>query len=416
MKNSCVKSLGYIGLPTACVLASNGYNVLGIDIDEEIITKLSSKKVHIKEPELEEIFLDVFGSGKLRVSQNLEKSDIFIISVPTPLNQKNKADLSYVINTADKVKDYIDKGNLIILESTSPPGTTRKVIGSMILENTGLKAGEDYCLAFCPERVLPGKIMYELINNDRIISGINKKSAEKAKEIYSSFAKGRILLTDLETAEFTKLAENTYRDVNIAFSNELALICNDYNINVWSVIELANKHPRVNILSPGPGVGGHCIPIDPWFILNNVNRENTLIEKCRDINNSLPNIISKKIMEIVKDKKDPKVALLGASYKENIGDTRESPTKVIYKNLAREKVNISVYDPLSANFEYPLSSSLKDSLKGSDLLVLLVGHKIFKKINLRQISTLMRTKNIFDIRNFFKKEEAIRYGFKYYII
>ena len=175
MKNICVIGLGYIGLPTACVLASNGYNVLGIDIDEEIITKLNSGKVHIKESELEEIFLDVFGSGKLSVSQNLEKSDIFIISVPTPLNQKNKADLSYVINAADKVKDYIGKGNLIILESTSPPGTTRKVIGSMILENTGLKAGEDYYLAFCPERVLPGKIIYELINNDRIIGGINKK-------------------------------------------------------------------------------------------------------------------------------------------------------------------------------------------------------------------------------------------------
>ena len=416
MKNICVVGLGYIGLPTACILASNGYNVLGIDIDEEIITKLNSGKIHIKEPELEEIFLDVFNSGKLKVSQNPEKSDIFIISVPTPLNQKNKADLSYVISAVDKVKDYINKGNLIILESTSPPGTTRKVIGSMISKSTGLKVGEDYYLAFCPERVLPGKIIYELINNDRIIGGINKESAEKAKEIYSSFVKGRILLTDLETAEFTKLAENTYRDVNIAFSNELALICNDYNINVWDVIELANKHPRVNILSPGPGVGGHCIPIDPWFILNNVNRENTLIEKCRDINNSLPDIISKKIMEIVKDKKDPKVTLFGASYKENIGDTRESPTKVIYKNLAREKVNMSVYDPLSANFGYPLSSSLKDSLKGSDLLVLLVGHKIFKKVNLKHISTLMRTKNIFDTRNFFEKEEAIRYGFKYYII
>lgn len=416
MKNICVIGLGYIGLPTACVLASNGYNVLGIDINEEIITKINSGKVHIEEPELEGIFLDVFNSGKLRVSQNLEKSDIFIISVPTPLNQKNKADLSYVIDAAAKVKDYIDKGNLIILESTSPPGTTRKVIGNMILKSKGLKAGEDYYLAFCPERVLPGKIIYELINNDRIIGGINKKSAKKAKEIYSSFVKGRILLTDLETAEFTKLAENTYRDVNVAFSNELALICDDYNINVWDVIKLANKHPRVNILSPGPGVGGHCIPIDPWFILNNVNRENTLIEKCRDINNSLPNIISNKIMEIIKNKRDPKVALFGASYKENIGDTRESPTKVIYKNLAKEKVNISVYDPLSANFEYPLSSSLKDSLKGSDLLVLLVGHKIFKEVNLKHVSTLMRTKNIFDTRNFFKKEEAIRYGFKYYTI
>ncbi|NQV00494.1 MAG: nucleotide sugar dehydrogenase [Parcubacteria group bacterium] len=416
MKNICVIGLGYIGLPTACTAANNGYNVLGIDTNNEIIKKLNSGKIHIDEPELENIFIKAFNSKKIRISKNVEESDVFIITVPTPLDDQKKADLSYIVNAVISIKDYIRKNNLVILESTSPPGTTRNIVGKLIFKETGLRAGEDYYLAFCPERVLPGKIIYELINNDRMIGGINKKSAEEAKEIYSSFVKGRMILTDLETAEFTKLAENTYRDVNIAFSNELSLICSDYNINVWDIIKFANMHPRVNILSPGPGVGGHCIPIDPWFILNNFNRKNTLIEKCRYINSSLPDIVSKRIIEIVIDKEDPKVTLFGASYKENIGDTRESPTKVIYKNLLKEKVNTSIYDPLSVNFEYSLSPYLEDSLKDSDLLVLLVGHKIFKKISLKYISNLMRTKNIFDTRNFFKKEEANRYGFKYYII
>lgn len=415
MKNICILGLGYIGLPTASILANNGYNVLGIDINDKIISKLNSGKVHIEELELEEIFLNAFNNKKIKISKNVEKSDVFIITVPTPLNNQKKADLSYVINAVNMIKNYIHKNNLVILESTSPLGTTRNIVSELIFKEIGLKAGEDYYLAFCPERVLPGRIVYELINNDRVIGGINKKSAEKAKEIYSSFVKGKIYLTSLEIAEFVKLAENTYRDINIAFSNELALICNDYNINIWEVIRLANMHPRVNILNPGPGVGGHCIPIDPWFILENTKRKDTLIEKSRNINNSIPLIISERIVDIVKNYKSPKVTFFGVSYKENISDARETPALVICEELLKERINISIYDPLVNNFKYKLSN-LKNSLKNSDLLLLFVSHKNFKDINLSYISNLMRNRNIFDTRNFFSENLVKKYGFKYYIV
>ncbi len=416
MKNICVIGLGYIGLPTASLLANNGYNVLGIDVNEEIVANLNSGKVHIEEPELEEIFLNVFNSGKLKVSRNLKRSDVFIIAVQTPLiNEDKTADLSYVINASNMIGDYIYKGNLVILESTSPPGTTRNIVGDTIFKNTGLRAGKDYYLSFCPERVLSGNIVYEIVNNDRIIGGINRKSAEKAKKIYSSFVKGNMYLTDLGISEFVKLAENTYRDVNIAFSNELSLICRDYGINVWDVIKFANMHPRVKILNPGPGVGGHCIPIDPWFILEKIDRKDTLIEKGRNINDSIPLIISERIVDIVRGYKDPKITFFGISYKENVGDTRESPALIICNKLTEKGINVSIYDPLVKGFKYKLSS-LEDSLKNSDLLLLFTGHKNFKGLNLNYISSLMRNKNIFDTRNFFNEKLVKRYGFKYHTI
>ncbi len=415
MKKVSVIGIGYIGFPTACILANSGYNVLGVDVNDEIIEKINLKISHISEPDLKGIFISAIDSGNLKVSKRLEKSDIFIISVPTPLNKRKKIDLSYVIVAANEVSEYIDKGNLIILESTSPPGTTEDVVGGIILKNTGFRAGDDYSLSFCPERVLPGKILYELINNKRIIGGINKQSANEAKEVYSSFVKSEIYLTDLRTAELVKLAENTYRDVNIALSNELSLLCNDYNVDIWDVIKLSNMHPRVNILNPGPGVGGHCIPIDSWAILQNSDRKGTLIEKSRFINDSMPMIVSKKIIEIIKDNKYPKITLFGASYKENIDDTRGSSTAIICDQLLEKKLNVLVYDPIVEKFKYDLSS-LEDSLKNSDLLVLLVGHDIFKKIDLGDVSKLMRTKNVFDTRNFFKKEKIKKNGFNYYTI
>lgn len=415
IKKICVIGLGYIGFPTACILANSGYNVLGVDVNDEIIEKINLKISHIIEPDLKGIFISAINSGKLRVSKRLEKSDIFIISVPTPLNKRNKVELSYVIDATNEVSKYIEKGNLIILESTSPPGTAEHVVGGIILKKTGLKAGDDYSLSFCPERVLPGKILYELVNNKRIIGGINRKSAREAKEVYNSFVRGEIYLTDLKTSELVKLAENTYRDVNIAFSNELSLLCNDYNVNIWDVIKFANMHPRVNILSPGPGVGGHCIPIDSWAILQNVSRRGTLIEKSRYVNDNMPIIISKKVMELIKDIKNPKITLFGASYKENIDDTRGSTTAIICNKLLEEKLKVMVYDPIVEKFKHGLSN-LEDSLKNSDLLVLLVGHDIFKKVDLKSISNLMRTKNIFDTRNFFKRKKVEKRGFNYYTI
>jgi len=415
MKKISVLGLGYIGLPTACMLANCGFEVLGVDIDEEIINKLNSGKLHIEERDLEEIFLKVLADNKLRVSNKVEKSDVYIIAVPTPLNKSNKADLSYVVSASEMIKDFVTKENLIILESTSPPGTTRNIVGDIISKKNDLIAGEGYYLAYCPERVLPGKIIYEIVNNDRVIGGINKKSAEFAREIYSGFVKGNIYLTTLETSEFVKIAENTYRDVNIAFANELSEICNDYNINIWDVIKYANMHPRVNILNPGPGVGGHCISIDPWFILENIKKKNTLIEKCRNINNSIPHVIAKRILNIIDGIRNPKVTIFGVAYKENVGDTRESPAVVINNELMKRGIRVSIYDPLVINTKYNLSG-LEDSVDGSDLILLFSGHSVFKEIDLVSVSDLMRNRNIFDTRNFFNKETVEKLGFNYYNI
>jgi UDP-N-acetyl-D-mannosaminuronic acid dehydrogenase len=415
MKKISVLGLGYIGLPTACMLANSGFEVLGIDVDEDIINILNSGKLHIEEPELEKIFLHAFENKRLKVSLELEKSDVFIIAVPTPLDHRNKADLSYVISAVNKVKDKIQKGNLVILESTSPPGTTRNVVSKLIEGSTGLLAGKDYYLAFCPERVLPGKIVYELENNDRIVGGIDKRSAEITEGIYKTFVKGKIFLTDLETSEFVKLAENTYRDINIAFANELSLICRDYGIDVREVIKYANMHPRVNILNPGPGVGGHCIAVDPWFILENSDRKDTLIEKSRNINNNMPFIVSERAAEIINKYKEPMVTIFGLSYKENVGDTRESPAIVINDELIKKGIKVSIYDPLVINTKYNLSD-LKDSVAGSDLLLLFSGHSIFREIDMLLVSGLMRNKNIFDTRDFFDKATLEKLGFNYYNI
>jgi len=413
MEKISVLGMGYIGLPTACMLANSGFEVLGVDIDEEIINKLNSGKLHIEEPELQKIFSSAFKNNRLRVSLEPERSDVFIIAVPTPLDDGNKADLSYVISAANKIKEKIKKGNLVILESTSPPGTTRNIVGKIIANGTGFIAGRDYHLAFCPERVLPGKIVYELENNDRIVGGVDKKSSEAAESIYKTFVKGKIFLTDLETSELVKLAENTYRDINIAFANELSLICKDYGIDIREVIKYANMHPRVKILNPGPGVGGHCIPIDPWFILENTDRKDTLIEKCRSINNSMPFIISEEIAEIVGKYREPKVTIFGFSYKENVGDIRESPAIIINNELMKKGIKVSIYDPLVVNTKYNLSC-LEESVKGSDLVLLFSGHSVFRDIDLKSVSGLMRNKNIFDARNFFDKSTAEKLGFNYY--
>ena len=415
MKKICVIGLGYIGLPTACILANSGYNVLGIDINDKVIEKLKNGIPHIEEPELKDIFENAIKSGKLKVSKVIEESDVFIISVPTPLTKENKAELGYVKSASTGISRHIRKGNLVILESTSPPGTTEGIVGGIIIKNSGLEAGKDYFLSFCPERVLPGKIIDELVNNNRIIGGINKESAVKAEGIYNSFVNGEIYLTDLKTAELVKLAENTYRDINLAFSNELSLICSEYNIDVWDVIKFANMHPRVNILNPGPGVGGHCIPVDPWFILENIKMKETLIERCRKINKKIPVIIAEKVIELIKDKQDPKATLFGVSYKENIGDTRESPAVPIIEKLKSEGMEVSIYDPLAENFKYKLSG-LEESLRNSDIIILMAGHDRYRDIEPGFMGKLMRTKMIFDTRNFFNREEILRHGFKYFSI
>jgi UDP-N-acetyl-D-mannosaminuronic acid dehydrogenase len=413
LKTVCVMGLGYIGLPTACMLASNGYSVHGVDVNKDIINKLNSGIPHIEEPELEGLFSKVFLKERLEISGKVKKADIYIISVPTPLGNENRAELKYVENAVDMIKEYICSGNLVILESTSPPGTTENLVGKKIDQYSGLTAGKDYLLAFCPERVLPGRLIYELVNNDRVIGGINPESAEKARDLYKSFSKANFYLTDLKTAEIVKLAENTYRDVNIAFSNELSKICKNHRISIWDVIEIANKHPRVDILNPGPGVGGHCIPIDPWFILEGGGLKDTLIEKSRRVNDAMPEKVFEAAMDILKDIKDPKITVLGASYKENVDDTRESPTGALMEILKINGINASVHDPVAGSFKYGLEE-LEPAVERSDLLLLMVGHNIFNELEFGNIAGLMNNRNILDTRNFFPKKELEKHSFKYF--
>ena len=289
MKKICVLGLGYIGLPTAAVLATHGFSVVGVDVNAAVVGTINNGGIHIKEPGLNTLVQAAIKSGNLVVRTRPETADAFIIAVSTPLKNR-EADLSYVKSAAESIVPYLERGNLVILESTVPPKTTEELL-IPILEQTKLRAGEDFYLAHCPERVLPGNILKEIIENDRIIGGINPESAVKAKDLYSTFVSGIIYLTDATTAEMVKVIENTYRDVNIALANELSRICMKLGMNVWEVIELANKHPRVNLLSPGPGVGGHCLAVDPWFVVEKAPQVAKLIRLSRGINDEQPQFV-----------------------------------------------------------------------------------------------------------------------------
>ena len=325
--NISVVGLGYIGLPTAIILGLNEHNVRGFDIDESIVTKLNEGHIHIVEKGLQPLFEEVIEDGNFKAYSELQESDIYIISVPTPFREGRAdkvADLSYVENAAEMVAEKLKEGDLVILESTVPPGATRRMT-DLLAEKSGLSR-ESFYTAHCPERVLPGNIMYEMEHNDRIIGAEREESALKAKELYETFLKGgMIFVTDDVTAEMCKLVENSYRDVNIAFANELSIICDKLKIDTRNLIELANKHPRVNILSPGIGVGGHCLAVDPYFITGEFKEESALIDTARQVNSFKPLYISKRIEDMVDGNKDAKIAILGMSYKPDIDDFRESP-------------------------------------------------------------------------------------------
>ena len=406
-----VIGLGYIGLPTASVFANAGMSVLGYDLNEEIIKKLNIGEVLIEEPGLEKLVREAVENGKLRGINKLEESDYFVIAVPTPINKDKTANLNYVKSATESILQVIKKGDVVILESTSPPGTTEDVVAP-ILERSGLKLGEEIFLAHSPERVLPGKIIRELIENDRIIGGINELSAKKVKELYEVFVKGKIYLTDSKTAEICKLMENTYRDVNIALSNELAILSENMGVNAWDVIELANKHPRVNLHKPGPGVGGHCLAVDPWFVIEN-QPEGKIIELSRITNDNMPNHVKNRILSIVGN--GDKIAILGLSYKPNIDDTRESPLLKLVDLLEDEDVKISLHDPHvkkdSIEFADLMVDDIYGAVKGADVLVLGVNHEQYKDIDFSKVSQLMRGMNIFDTRNFFDEEKLRKLGF-----
>lgn len=386
----CVIGLGYIGLPTSLLLASAGHKVCGFDINRKTIEKLNRNELPFLEPGLEELFQKA--RTNFQASSSIQSSDAYIIAVPTPVENGLKiADLAAVKNASHSILQVIQDGQIVILESTVPPGTSEHLI-LPILQQNGVTT---LYFAHCPERAIPGKTLYEMVHNNRIIGGIDKDSVEKVKSLYASFVQGEMFLTDVRTAEFVKLMENTFRDINIALANEFALLAEEADINVWEAIYLANKHPRVHILNPGPGVGGHCIAIDPMFLAEKSSTAK-IIPLARQINSSMPIHVIKMIKRMIKEVKKPTITLLGLAYKGNVDDSRESPTFKIKRIAENEGIIVKTYDPfIQGNPE--TSETLEEAAKDSDCLIVVTDHDVFKKIDPKMLS--MRHKNLIDTRN-----------------
>ena len=375
-KKIVVIGTGYVGLPLTIMLARSGYEVIGVDIEENIVNAINEGALHLAEEDIKQIFREPQVGQNLRAQKTPCEADVFIISVPTPLNEKKRiADLSQVIGGIESILPYLRPGNLVIIESTVPPLTCREIIAPLI-EKTGLKMGEDIFLCHCPERILPGDVFEEIVHNDRVIGGLDGKAAEMAREIYASFVKGNLYLTDDVTAELVKLMENTYRDVNIALANEFAAVAEGLKVDIMQAIELANKHPRVDILKPGIGTGGHCIPVDPWFIKEVDPVNSRLIHTARLINDEMPYKIAAKIRQTLKDMKNPRIIALGITYKPDTYDTRNSPALKIINLLREDGYQVETYDPLAEGYQY---ASIEEVAKEADCLVVLVEHQIIKE-------------------------------------
>jgi UDP-N-acetyl-D-mannosaminuronic acid dehydrogenase len=403
--DTCVVGLGYIGLPTSLTLAKYGINVVGVDVNEKIVETLNSGKVYIEEPGIEELLTEVVANNKFRASKEVVKSDYFIVAVPTPNKDDEymSCDSSYVISGINMILPYIEKGNTIIVESTIAPRVMVDEVQPLI-EKAGFKVGEDVYLAHCPERVLPGKILEELVYNNRIVGGITPKCTEEAAKLYDHFVKGEVIRTESKVAEMSKLIENTYRDVNIAFANELAKICNKLDINVLEAISLANKHPRVNIHSPGPGVGGHCLAVDPYFIYAKTPETAKLIKLSRDINVSMPHYVVDNTEKLLGYDKSKKITAFGVTYKGNVDDMRESPAVEIIKLLEEKGYSVSVYDP---HVEKYMADDYVGCVKDSSIVLILVDHDEFKCINAKKLLDNMKNPLVLDTRNIVKELDGV---------
>jgi len=374
-KRIAVIGVGYVGLPLAIMLARSGYEVIGVDIDEKVVNSINEGTLRLAEEDIKRTFQEPQVRKNFRAQKTPCEADVFAICVPTPLNEKKKsADLSQVINAVESILPSLRRGNLIIIESTVPPLTCRGLIAPLI-EKTGLKLGEDVFLCHCPERVLPGDVLKEIVQNDRIVGGLNSQAAQMAKEIYASFVKGNTYVTNDVTAELVKLMENTYRDVNIALANEFAAVAEGLGVSIVHAIELANKHPRVNILKPGIGTGGHCIPIDPWFIQQVDPANSRLIRTARLVNDEVPYRIASKIKRMLQDISNPRIVALGVTYKPNTDDTRNSPALEVIGFLKGDGYQLEAYDPLVEGYEY---HHIREVAKGADCLLVLVEHQIIK--------------------------------------
>ena len=392
----CIMGQGYIGLPTAALFTRNHCEVVGVDINEQIVENLNKGIIHIEEPGISDIIKNAVKNKVYKASLTPEKADAFIITVPTPYIVENySCDLSYVITACETIIPYIEKGNTVIIESTIAPMSTDETI-KPIFEKAGFTIGEDLYLAHCPERVLPGKIIEELIHNDRIIGGVTPECAVKASEVYGQFVEGDLMLTEAKTAELSKCMENTFRDVNIALANELAKICAEIGVNALDVIEMANKHPRVNLHSPGPGVGGHCLAIDPYFIYAKAPETAKIIKLARDTNNSMPDFVCEYVNKIISE---GKIAVFGVSYKGNTGDDRESPAYEIIAKLST-RYEIAIHDP---HIENPNFVSFEEAVKDANLILVLCDHDEFKDMDYDYINKSMAKSVIFDTKNIIKE-------------
>lgn len=415
MKKICVIGLGYIGLPTSIMFAKNGHEVHGMDVNKKVIEKLSNKELHIEEPGIQEALNEVVDAGNLTFSTEPVEADVFIIAVPTPVAEDKTANLDYVRSGTKSIVPFIKKGDLVILESTVPPRTVEDVM-MPILKESSLDVEKDLYISHSPERVIPGKIFQELEGNDRIVGGINQESSEQTKKLYQSFVKGNFHLTDATTAEMVKVIENTYRDVNIAFANELAKISDQIGVNAWEAIKLANYHPRVNIHQPGPGVGGHCIAVDPWFLAELQPEVAKMITLARHTNDEMPAYAVERIQKIARENNidNPVVALLGLSYKGNVDDMRESPSLKIMEQLNKDGISYTAYDPHIKDIRVPHQVvTLEEALDQADMVVILTDHRVFKEYQPEQIASLMKNKIVFDTKNLLEEDKWRESGFEF---
>jgi UDP-N-acetyl-D-mannosaminuronic acid dehydrogenase len=403
----CVVGLGYIGLPTAAVIARSGCRVVGVDVNQNVVDTINRGEIHIEEVDLDGLVQGVVARKMLRASNSVETSDVFVIAVPTPFDENHAPDISYVLDAATNIAAVLKTGDTIILESTSPVGTTDKVRDLIAKLRPDLKVPgvaketPDISIAYCPERVLPGRILEELTNNDRSIGGITPRCARKALTFYKRFVRGECITTDARSAEMTKLVENAFRDVNIAFANELSIIADHMGLDVWEVIRLANRHPRVNILHPGPGVGGHCIAVDPWFIVHSAPDQSPLIRTARNVNDGKVDHVIARATEMIAANPSLKVGCMGLAFKANIDDFRESPALKVAEQLAHNfGAQISIIEPYASALPKEFNGTgarlidIDTALLECDILVTLVDHDAFKAIPLAERAD----KIVYDVR------------------
>ncbi len=380
-----ILGLGYIGLPTAALIASKKIPVIGVDINPDVINTINAGRIHIVEPDLDQLVKDVVEKGFLKASGIPQKAGTFIITVPTPVRDGNQPDISYVKSATESIIPHLKPGDLFIIESTSPVGTTEKMRDLIYERRPELK--DELYIAYCPERVLPGNILYELEHNDRAIGGIDNKSTQKAIEFYKQFVSGELYPTNARTAEMVKLVENASRDVQIAFANELSIISDKAGIDVWELIALANKHPRVNILRPGTGVGGHCIAVDPWFIISDFSQEAKLIRTAREINTYKTEWVIEKIKNAalkfeIENGRKPKIAAMGLAFKPDIDDLRESPSLYVARSLKMQGFNVIAVEPNINSFDEMPFLNPAEAIEKADIITFLVGHKDFKNLKI----------------------------------